>query len=101
MPCPPNKRVIGRRPQVAIEFVASASKRTPVNLTNHSYFNLAGVAAGDILSHEMEIPSQFYIPVNDDSIPTGEVALVQVFPFCHSCRGARLSDRGPVSGHAL
>jgi aldose 1-epimerase len=63
-----------------IEYAATTDAPTPVNLTNHSYFNLAG-GKGDILKHVAEFRAPRYTPVDADLIPTGEVAPVAGTPF--------------------
>jgi aldose 1-epimerase len=65
--------------ELRIEYHATTDKDTIVNLTNHSYFNLAG--AGDILSHELTLHSDGYLPVSDDLIPTGEIQAVENTSF--------------------
>lgn len=65
--------------ELIIDYTATADKPTPVNLTNHSYFNLAG--SGTILDHEVMIPSARFVPVNDTFIPTGEIKLVAGTPM--------------------
>ncbi len=64
---------------VNIEYIATTDKDTIVNLTNHSYFNLAG--DGEILGHIMQFASDKYTPVDDTSIPTGEIKSVKGTPF--------------------
>ena len=54
---------------------------TYVNMTNHSYFNLAGNGSGDVLSQVVQVDAERFLPVREDSVPTGEVAGVAGTPF--------------------
>ncbi|XP_062852223.1 aldose 1-epimerase [Trichomycterus rosablanca] len=58
---------------LSVEYCAQTDKTTPINLTNHSYFNLAGQGAPDIYDHQVSITADAYLPVNDTMIPTGEI----------------------------
>ena len=67
--------------ELMIEYNAETDKATPVNLTNHSYFNLTGDVSNTILDHTLMIDANFYTPVDTSLIPTGEIKSVQETPF--------------------
>ncbi len=67
--------------ELKIEYSATTDKKTVVNLTNHTYFNLAGPGSGDILGHQLVIEADKFTPVDASLIPTGELRDVQGTPL--------------------
>ncbi len=62
--------------ELLVEYFASTDQTTIVNLTQHSYFNLAGHNSGDIHQHQVEISANLYLPMNEQVYPTGELVAV-------------------------
>jgi aldose 1-epimerase len=66
---------------LVLNYHATTDKKTVVNLTQHTYFNLSGNARRDILDHQLTLNSDHYLPVSKVLIPTGELAPVNGTPF--------------------
>ncbi len=62
---------------LSFEYWAETDKPTPINLTNHAYWNLAGAGSGDVLGHELMLNCPYYIVIDESLIPTGEIRSVQ------------------------
>ncbi len=89
--------------ELLISYRATTDQPTVVNLTQHSYFNLAGHDQGDVLGHELFIDADRFTPIDEELIPTGELASVEgtSFDFRTPTRvGARLgSGQGALPGY--
>lgn len=80
--------------ELKIDFLAKTNQATPINLTNHSYFNLAGAGFDTVLDHELHVSANEYVPVDKTLIPTGKLAPVKetVLDFTKPTRiGARIA----------
>jgi aldose 1-epimerase len=81
---------------LSFQFSARTDRPTPVNLSQHSYWNLAG--AGTILDHELELDCPFYLPVDQTLIPTGEILAAAGTPMDFTRNKPVGRDIGKVPG---
>ena len=91
---------LGDDNSLSLEFRATTDKPTVLNLTNHSYFNLAGHAHGTVLDHDVMINADQFTPVNEHLIPTGETCPVADTPF-DFLTPHRVGDRIDADNHQI
>lgn len=87
--------------EVKIDYTATTDKKTVVNLTNHTYFNLTGNLTNDILGHQLTLNADQFLPVDRALIPTGELKAVAGTPFDFTSPtvvGTRINDKDEQLG---
>lgn len=88
--------------EMKIHYEAITDKPTVVNMTNHSYFNLAGPDSKSVMDHEIFINADNYTPAGDSLIPTGEIASVKGTPLDFTrpmAIGSRIAELKPMRGY--
>jgi aldose 1-epimerase len=94
--------VLDDRNELELRYRATTDKATPVNLTHHSYFNLAGAGRGGVLGHVLTIHAERFTPVDTRLIPTGELRAVAGTPMDFrrpTAIGKRIGDRDEQLRH--
>ncbi|XPF96202.1 aldose epimerase family protein [Colwellia sp. RE-S-Sl-9] len=74
------KYTLNNNNELTVEYFAHTNKTTIINLTQHSYFNLAGHDQGSILNHQVQLNADYFLPMNNQAYPTGEKLKVKNTP---------------------
>ena len=90
------KYLLNDNDDLVMDYYATTDKTTHINLTQHSYYNLAGHDSGDVHQHFVRLYCDHYLPVDEHGVPTGEVKSVEGTPFDFR-KGARI-DRQVAEG---
>jgi aldose 1-epimerase len=73
--------ILNSKNELSMEFTATTDKSTPINLTNHAFFNLAGEGNGSVLNQVLTIPANTFCPLGSDKLPSGKILSVAFTPF--------------------
>jgi aldose 1-epimerase len=92
--------VLSEANELRIEYRATTDRATIINLTNHSYFNLAGHGSGEVLDHHLLLHANVFTPINNELIPTGELRQVRDTPLDFTS-WRRVGDRIDASDDQL
>jgi aldose 1-epimerase len=84
--------------ELIVDYQAKSDAPSPINLTNHAYFNFAGEGNGDILGHEVQLHATSYVKVDKNLAPTGELVPVHNGPFDFTARKAVSRDIAKAGG---
>jgi len=84
--------------ELVIEYSATTDKTTPINLTNHAYWNLNGAGKGSVLDHLLKLNCDQYLPVGESLIPTGEYCQVKNTPMDFTLEKSVGRDLAQLSG---
>lgn len=90
--------------ELVVDYLATSDQATPVNFTQHSYFNLSGPDPRDVLGHLLHIDASKFTPVDAELIPTGEIATVAGTPYdfrSATAIGARIPQTGYDTNYVL
>jgi aldose 1-epimerase len=87
-----------KKNEIVIRYLAKTDEPTPVNLTNHTYFNLAGHDSGSVLDQQVQLFCDTYVPVDKHAIPSGKILEVSGTPFDFRSPKAIGKDIGSVPG---